>query len=112
MVIIPVIKNSSFMGILFLPGWMTVITGSTDVLVSGYPLVFISQIDGIVVFMTENTLKSQVIIRIHMAISTDCPFTLVPSRIDGEVKNIMIPGGLVPVGRVMAIFTLLGKTGS
>lgn len=45
-----------------------------------------------------------------MAIGAGLPLSLVFSGIDGEILGVMIPGGLVPVGGVMALLAIRGES--
>jgi hypothetical protein len=58
---------------------MTIITGGADILVSCDSLMFVLQINRIIMLMAEDTLKCGKIIGNDMAIRTDGPFSLMSS---------------------------------
>lgn len=77
------------------------ITGNTDMFRIGV---------GLVMLVTENAFKDFIIIRINVTIGANVPSTLVPPGINGKIEVVVIPGGLLPVGGVMALLAGSGKT--
>lgn len=61
-------------------------------------------------FMTENALKNGIIRRVHVAVVAGLPLSVVFAGVNGEILVIMIPGGLVPIGSIMAFLAIGGKS--
>ena len=89
------------------PIGMATVTGATLVNITGHALMFIIHII-LIMFMTENTLEYRKIIRLHMAIGADIPFSLVTAGINRE---IVIPGRIVPVGSAVTGLALRRESG-
>jgi len=64
----------------------------------------------LVVLMTENTFENFIIIRINVTIGANVPSALVSSGKNRKIEVVVIPGGLFPVGGVMALFAGSGKS--
>ena len=89
---------------------MAVIASSALIDIPGDPVMLLIHV-GLVVLMTENAFKDFIIIGINVTIGAKVPFALVAPGINGEIEVIVIPGGLLPVGGIMALFAVGGKSG-
>ena len=89
---------------------MTRITCLAVVLIARHIIVFIVHIL-LIMFMAKNALKNCKIIRINMTITASIPFVIMLPGINREILPVMIPGGVVPVSRVVALLTIGWETG-
>ena len=59
----------------------------------------------LIMLMTENTLKLFKICRYQVTIGAGIPLIIVCTGINRKILTVVIPGGLVPSRRIMAVFT-------
>ncbi len=88
---------------------MAVITSAALVNISCHIFVFIVHF-GLIVFMAINAFKNGKICLGYVTVTALIPFIFMRTGINGEVLAVMIPGGLIPTGGIVAILATGGKT--
>jgi hypothetical protein len=101
--------NLFFMPYLFTVG-MAIVAGCALVYITRDSDMILIHV-GLIVGVAENAFKDFIIIGINVTIDAKVPFALVAPGVNGEIEVIVIPGGLFPVGGIMTLLAVGGKSG-